>query len=241
MKELHLTTIHIISSIIATCALISIFVTSKGKRGHIILGKIYSIFSFITVLTVLVTYFVFFYKEMRFSTGRFSGLIEVILFSTQLFIGVLFIQKNNWASRFKTQKTYVLTNVMAVIISCLLLYVLYIKGSTLSVAFCGVILLNHMCLFIFGLCMFEIQTRRPEEGYLAMLAIHSSQVISSAVLFLFTGLSGTLGQFIFGVDANVKFNMKSTVTFPVASAVLLVLFFYKRYDISTHSLVAPKR
>ncbi|QDK40448.1 hypothetical protein DOM21_03050 [Bacteriovorax stolpii] len=232
MKELHLTNIHIISSIIAICALIPLFAMKKGGRGHIFLGYAYTLFSFITI-GVILTGYGFFYTGrylnegvLPFSTGRLSVLVEAVLYLTQLLVGVLFIQKGNWPARFKTQKTFMGLNLAGIIAALLLIYNLYLEKSTLSAAFCGVVVLNHVVLFIFGIFIFEMIRKNPERKEEGLTIIHSSQITSSAILFVFMGIAGTLGNLIFGMD--LKFNMKTTLVFPMLD-VLMIWWFAKRH------------
>lgn len=228
MRELHLIDLHIISSIIAICALIPIFFIKKGGRGHIFLGRVYTIFSFITIGVILTSYIYYFssrYLEgmyLRYSTGRVSVMIQIVLYLAELGVGLLFVQKENWFSSLKNQKVFMGINLVGILTSLLLLYSLYIHKSTLSAAFCGVVLLNHVVLFIFGLFIFEICKRNPEVTKEGFRVIHASQITSSAILFLFMGIAGTLGNIIF--DMDLKFNMNMTLVFPVLDVLMFAWF-----------------
>lgn len=243
MKELHLINIHVITSVIATFSLIPIFACKKGSREHLIFGFIYSLFSFLTAFVILFSYGNFFtshftFAQFKFSTGRLSGLTELILFCAQLLNGVIFVQKLKWLERFRSVRSFIVINVLTIIAALLILYDLYIHGSTLSVAFCGVILFNHVLLFIFGICIFELLRKNPEDLKEGMNAIHASQIVSSSILFIFIGMGATLGQLIFGLEADIKFNMKTTLVFPVSSALMLMWFFRYRFDFKKGGLVS---
>lgn len=115
MVAAHLINIHVYSSIIATIALIALFVFKKGEREHIVLGYLYSLFSFITVLTIIITSALFMFgrwldhKPFILFVGRFSDLILILLFLAQLFTGLVFIQlKDSWKTSQQHARTFVL-------------------------------------------------------------------------------------------------------------------------------------